>query len=276
MKKRAEFLLKIIYKNIFILQIAIIQYSCDLPWDAGPQPTYLEKQEYKNQFNILGIIRPGTLDGVPLSFVHLETTYDYFNEPDSTKIGDALVSLFSIDGTFVIDTLEMTFTNFNGIFSTNEYRTINIDTSDSLLAGKTFSISCQKQGYPELTSETTVPNIPEIVNDDLLIQPQKIIFDILRDDQVKVYDIYLNIGNQEFMERYLQPDIGNTHIELNFNRANSSTGQLTIYAYDLKLSEYITYNVIIKPQTYQDRYSTVENGFGCFGSLNILEKEISF
>jgi len=247
-----------------------------LPWEAGPQPTYLEKQDYKNQFNILGVIRPGNFNGVPLSYVHLETTYDYFNVPDSTKIGDALVQLFRFNDTSTVDTIEMDFTNLNGIFSSKEYRTVEIDTIASILAGKTFGISCQKEGYPELTSETTIPNIPVIVNDDINVQSGKIEFDILRDELVKVYDIYLSVGNQQFTERYLRPDIGNTHVTINYTNNNSTTGKLTVYAYDLKLSEYITFNVIIKPQTYQDSYSTVENGYGCFGSLNLLNKEIIF
>jgi hypothetical protein len=261
---------------IITFSIIFLVVGCDLPWDPGPQPTYLERKYYQNQFNILGIIRPGTIAGVPLSFVHLETTYDYFNIPDSTEIGDAQVTLLQFNGSLVIDTLHMTFTNFEGIFSKKEYRSLEIDSVDSILAGKTYSISCKMSGYPELTSETTIPDIPVIINNNVVIQSGKIVFDVLRDELVQVYDIYLSFGSKEFMERYVRPDIGNTHVELNFTNSYSTTGKLTIYAYDLKLSEYITYNVIIKPQTYQDRYSTVEKGYGCFGSLNILEKNLIF
>jgi len=263
------------YKILIFITIIFLM-SCDLPWDAGPQPNYIDKIAYQNQFNILGVLRPGNVAGASLSFVHLETTYDYFNIPDSTKIGDAQVNLFCFNDSSTIDTIEMAFTNYNGIFETKEYRSLEIDSVDSILAGKTFGISCIKSGYPELTSETTIPEVPKIANDNVVIQSGKIIFDILKDELVQVYDIYLNFGNQEFRERYVRPDFGNTHIELHYSNRNSNTGILTIYAYDLKLSEYITYNVIIKPQTYQERYSTVENGFGCFGSLNILVKNLTF
>ena len=60
------------------------------------------------------------------------------------------------------------------------------------------------------------------------------------------------------------------------NSYNVHAGQVKIIAYDYHLSEYITYNVNIKPNTYRDDYSTVENGYGCFGSLNITEQEIYF
>lgn len=250
--------------------------SCDLPWQPGPQPNYIDKIAYQDQFNVLGVLRPGYNSIAPLSYVHLETTYDFFDSPDSTKIGDAQVSLFCYNDSSIIDTLNLIFTNYNGIFDTKEYRTLDIDTVDSILAGKTYSISCKKLGYPELTSETTIPTIPVIVNDNINIQSGKIVFDILRDEGVKVYDIYLNYNNYEIVHRELQPDYGNTNVEINFSAGSTGTGKLTIYAYDLKLSEYMTYNVIIKPQTYQDRYSTVDNGFGCFGSLNILEKNIEF
>ena len=59
-------------------------------------------------------------------------------------------------------------------------------------------------------------------------------------------------------------------------QSSESTGLLIIYAYDLQLSEYITYNVSIKPNTYRSDYSTVDNGFGCFGSLNVFSKMINF
>ena len=59
-------------------------------------------------------------------------------------------------------------------------------------------------------------------------------------------------------------------------QSSESAGLLIIYAYDLQLSEYMTYNVSIKPNTYRSDYSTVDNGFGCFGSLNIYSKVIDF
>ena len=88
--------------------------------------------------------------------------------------------------------------------------------------------------------------------------------------------IFLEINQKEYAGRFVRPETGNINATIQFERKNASEAILTIYAYDQKLSEYVTYNIIIKPQTYQSTYSTVENGYGCFGSLNILKKTITF
>ena len=128
-------------KFLIILIIITICTGCDLPWQPGPQPNYIERNTYQNQFNVLGILRPGNVAGAPLSFVHLETTYDYFDIPDSTKIGDATVKLFYYNDSSQIDTIEMQFTNYNGVFDTKEYRTLEIDSIDSLMKAVPSTIS---------------------------------------------------------------------------------------------------------------------------------------
>ena len=75
---------------------------------------------------------------------------------------------------------------------------------------------------------------------------------------------------------YFPIEIDNSVELYGLENDSASEGKLIIYAYDIKLSEYITYNIIIKPQTYQSNYSTVNNGFGCFGSMNLLEKTLTF
>jgi hypothetical protein len=261
---------------INILFIIFFIVSCDLPWEPGPQPSYLDNERFQPKLNILGIIRPGNIVGHPLSFIHLERSHGYLNFPDSLEVGDAQVRLFLYDGTKIIDSTTFRYTNFGGIFATHEYRSMKIDTIAGRLARKTFGISCKRSGYPELAGQTTVPEIPAIVDANIEINNGEIKFSILRDDLVGVYDVYLRYGQQQINVRFIRPEQGNTSVKLGYNQEETTTGELTVYAYDLNLSKYITYNIIIKPQTYQTTYSTVENGYGCFGSLNILEQTLNF
>ena len=81
---------------------------------------------------------------------------------------------------------------------------------------------------------------------------------------------------QQVSDRIQQPETGDLTVTIDIEQSSESAGLLIIYAYDLQLSEYITYNVIIKMNSYRSDYSTVDNGFGCFGSLNIFSKMINF
>jgi len=86
----------------------------------------------------------------------------------------------------------------------------------------------------------------------------------------------LIIGQKAYTDRIQRPEVGDIAVTIAIEPSGESTGLLIIYAYDLQLSEYITYNVSIKPNTYRSDYSTVDNGFGCFGSLNVFSKMINF
>ena len=125
-----------------------------------------------------------------------------------------------------------------------------------------------------------------------------------------LYDVYFIIGQNAYTDRIQRPETGDIAVTIEFQgvrsnnwdicdfftnkkittykakmsndfislpeQSSESTGLLIIYAYDLQLSEYMTYNVSIKPNTYRSDYSTVDNGFGCFGSLNVFSKMINF
>ena len=115
-----------------------------------------------------------------------------------------------------------------------------------------------------------------MVNDAILVNTNSISFSIIRDSSTALYDVYLIIGQQAYADRIQRPEAGDIAATIAFEPSSETAGLLIIYAYDLQLSEYITYNVIIKTNTYRSDYSTVDNGFGCFGSLNIFSRMITF
>ena len=264
--KKINFLY-ILFGFLFVLM------CCENPITGyGPQPVYINKSEFKPSLNIFGILRPDHLQGYPASFIHIEEIFPIASShPDNFDIKDATVTVYSRQEAQLADTVHFLYTNFDSVFSRYEYRPENFIPA----AGRMYTISCVKEGYPVLTGSTIVPGVPVIANDTIYIDNNNIDFEIMPDSLVALYDIFL--ASEEYGSynlRVRKPETGNIQVRFDNPFPEIKNGRLIIYAYDKNLSEYLTYNISIKPNTYQGRYSTVENGHGCFGSLNILSKTI--
>lgn len=247
--------------------------GCENPITGyGPQPVYLDKQEYRPMLNVFGVLRPGTQDGIPLSFVHLEESFPLTSYPDTIEVRDADVTLFRYEGDVILDSMVFVYTHFDSTFQKSEYR----HTEFYPVENRTYGISCRKAGFPELTSKTTVPSIPGIVEGSIEINTNRLTFSILRDSSAALYDITLWIGEHSYNQRLRRPEVGHIDVAFDLETNHGASGVLLVYAYDLQLSEYMTYNVNVKYNSYRSDYSTVENGFGCFGSLNVLERTVTF
>jgi len=248
--------------------------GCENPITGyGPQPNFIDEHDHKPMLNVFGVLRPEIQYGVPLSFVHLEETISVTSEyPDSFDVVDARVTLYHYQNNLIIDSVKFSYNNFNSVFEENAYRPFNFYP----LEQHTYGLSCQKEGYPELTAKTTVPLTPRIIENSLQITDNLLFFSIIPDSLTALYDVYFNIGEREYKSRILRPELGDIQVTINYSRSSEKEGTLIIYAYDLKLSEYFTNTIIIKPNTYQGSISTVENGYGSFGTLNVLEKTINF
>jgi hypothetical protein len=257
---------------LIILTITLLFISCEDPFTGcGPQPIYLEKEPFKPMLNILGVLRPDSVQDLPASFVHVEGVYSISTiYPERFDLEDALVKIYCYRGEQISDSLDFVYTGFDSIFASNEYRSAEFFPVEREL----YHISCYREGYFKLTGQTTVPAKPVIVNDMIQVGQNRIFFEISPDSLAALYDISLNIGEVVLSQRIRKPEYGNIAVTIDLPLTQQNSAQLEIYAYDLNLSEYLTYNISIKPNTYQGNYSTVENGYGCFGSLNILKRTI--
>jgi len=254
--------------------LLLLLTSCENPITGyGPQPEFLDEHKHKPMLNVFGVLRPEQELGVPLSYVHLEAAYSVTSDyPDSFIIADAEVGLRRYSGNTVQDSLNLVYTNFDTLFSEHEYRSLDFYPQP----GETYGIVCRRDGFPVLTSQTTMPFVPIIEAGSMEIKDEELSFSIVRDPLAGLYDVFLWVDEQRFAARVLRPETGNTGINLKFNKGNIESGTLYIYAYDMKLTEYMTSVITVKPNTYQPPVSTVENGYGCFGSLNVLEQVIEF
>jgi hypothetical protein len=248
--------------------LLIVNCSSLNPVTPGPQPHYLEDVKHDPMLNVFGILRPDSLGFVPLSYVHLEFSFPTDNIPDSIIIPDAQVKIFKVDGTRTVDSCYFDYTDL-GLFPTQEYRHASFFPQKG-----TYRLICQKEGFPVLSAETTVPNVPVIQEETIQRQGNSFSFQIMRDEQAGLYEVVLEGRNRLIKDRFLRPNSGDVPISLSLDGVPKEVFQLTIYAFDLNLSEYLTYNLSIKPDIYQKDFSTVQNGFGCFGAMNIYKRMI--
>ncbi len=248
--------------------------GCENPITGnGPQPNFFDERDHEPLLNIFGILRPGIEYGLPLSFVHLEGSFSVTAEyPESFNILDASVVLYRYDNNIIKESIDCIYTNFNVPDFDPEYRPEGFYP----VTKQTYGISCKKEGYPELTAQTTVPAQPQIAGNSIQLTKNVLKFTIIQDSSTALYDIYLQIGEKQFQTRIPEPENINLDVELEYQKGDEKEGLLTIYAYDLNLSNYLTTTITVKPNTYQEPPGTVKNGYGSFGSLNILNKTIIF
>jgi len=259
--------------TLVMITVIGIMTGCENPITGyGPQPVYLDKQEHRPMLNVFGVLRPGTQNGMPLSFVHLEESFSVTSSPDVIEVRDADVTLFRYEGDVIVDSTAFTYTHFDSTFQRSEYRHAEFYPVEY----QTYGLSCRRSGFPELTSKTTVPSVPAIIEDSFEIDTNRLAFSILGDSLAALYDITLWVGEHLYNQRLRRPEVGNIDVAFDLDANHGLSGTLLIYAYDLQLSKYMTYNVNVKYNTYRSDYSTVENGLGCFGSLNVLERIVTF
>ncbi len=261
--------------NLIFISLLILFSSCsdDFWFDflLGPQPKFIDDNEFTPGLSILGVIRPDSIDSEPLSYILVEKLIAAVNtEPDSFNIVDAQVMVFKINDNVIVDSFEFVF-DTTQLFP-SIYRPVDFQPQ----AGDSYTIRCRKEGLPELTASTTVPNVPAIENDLITVTANKVQFSILSHPSASLYDVFLFSGNYPIMKRVLKDQNGSTFIEIILNESLDENAFVIIYAYDANLSSYVTApNIFIKPNTYRPPFSNVTGGYGCFGSMNILVRNIN-
>jgi hypothetical protein len=235
----------------------------------GGQPTFEDSHPFVAGINIFAVIRPDSIDAKSMNVINIEKVIPAVsNADDSTTLTDFNAVIYKINNNIIIDSLSF-------IFSYPDTTFTHQPSDFKPLPGNHFKISCKSTGLPVLTAETVIPNQPVILNDIIYIDTNNIQFSILADSTAFLYDIYLFVGSNQYYQRILRAKSGNTSIEIDANFLGMVDKKLLIYAYDKNLSEYFTApNLFIKPNTYRPPFSNVQNGYGCFGSLNLLSKKL--
>ena len=255
---------------IFCDVFSLLLMQCDgaNPTALGPQPTTLKETKHQPLLNVFGVLRPDTLAELPRSFVHLEFVYDAKESPDSTLVTDADVTVVRADSSLSADSVAFIYTELNNLASP-EYRNTLFFPKPGI-----YRLVCRKDGFPELTAETVLPHVPIIRDRHIEINDTQLSFSLIQDENVGLVEVILDGDEWQVRDRFLPPEKGDIPVTLALSPKCLGVCKLSVYAYDLNLSEYLTANMSVKPNVYLEGLRIVNNGFGCFGSLNVLVQKI--
>ena len=235
----------------------------------GSQPTFEDGHAFVAGINVFAVIRPDSTDGKSMNLIHIEKVIPAISSTDdSTTLTDFNAVVYKIVNKVITDSLSFTFTYPDTTFT-------HKPTDFKPEPGNHFKMICQSPGLPDLSAETVIPNQPVIAGNSINTAMNKIQFSITADTTAFLYDIYLFVGRNQYYQRILRAKTGDTSVAIDVDVSSATNTTLVIYAYDKNLSEYLTApNLFIKPNTYRPPFSTVQHGYGCFGSLNLLTKKL--
>jgi len=252
------FALKFTLFLIGALTYLLVFNTCDLPTDPGPMPKSIIETEFEPGLNIFGVLRADSVSGS--SFIHVETvmkteemyegTGEIFDTTVTVQMGDSATGeVFTF--TMIEDTT---------------YRGYYFNDSFQPISGHRYSLEVQSEILPTLKAETLVPVRPEVVPNSLRISNTTLEFQISTTADTYQYNCYLFFGD-ECLEKQVAND-GKPLLNIAFGLSDMPT-KLVIIGYDQNLAEYLNSLPSFIPQTFHEMVITVENGYGCFGSLAV-------
>ncbi len=239
--------------------MVLLFFGCDLPTEPGPMPTDIIVTEFEPKLNILGVLRNDGVEGS--SFIRVERAYRYEDVDEqnfSTVVDDAEVTVqysAGADYAFVF----VTGTDLGEVYKSSSYLPGS---------GENYQLTITADGFPDVTANATIPYPPAIDSTSLEVTTSNVNFELLSADDVGLYDLFLICENDTLDKRLVPSGENSLQVEFTIPSAAGEPVQAEIYGYDVNLSEYLISAITIKPQTYLETVTTVDGGYGCFGSLS--------
>jgi hypothetical protein len=224
------------------------------------QPRF-EKNSYTPGLNIFGILRPDSTGSFNNSFIHIEKVLPALGKIDSFSVDTVLVTVGGFNSG-----QEFNFAlNSDSIFSQNAYRLDGIFTPKP---GEIYTLTCDLEEYPVLKATTIIPQKAEMVENSLQAEDNYLAFEIKNDTSIFMLDVYCYSGDTLYgYNRFAAETQSNTLIELSVN--GNKIKSIVVFSYDYNMAKYyLTSNTSLNFNKYRNSYSTVENGYGVFGSVN--------
>lgn len=254
-----------IKRTIYCILVFVLLLSCDLPHQPGPMPTDIVETEFEPGLNILGVLRADGIQGT--SFININralTTEEIYSE---------VIENFSpeVDHVKVMSPIDSTTYYFS---QTNVNATDWLDYTNSSLyarSGETYNLEISAPGFPLLTAETAIPQGPWINKGSWEINRGEVKFDISHHASAFEYKIYLYF-DEAVLEKVVKPGSEDIiPVEWRFNEIYGDPVHLQITALDENLTRYGNSPISFIPNTYHPDASTVEGGYGCFGSVAVSD-----
>jgi len=236
--------------------------SCELPHQPGPMPSVIIETEFERGLNIMGVLRAD--DEAGSSFININralTTEEIYADTIlnfSPDVNHVKVSAMGSGS-------EHLFLRDEDSSDWGNYR----DTTLIAIPGETYHIEIVAPGFPTLTGNTLIPANPQLVPNSLLSSSQDVSFQIEHAASAYEYKLYLFFAGT-VLEKVVKPIEGEAiDIDWSFDGSLGSPLYLGLTALDENLTRYGNSPISFIPNTYHPDGSTVEGGYGCFGSIAI-------
>lgn len=236
--------------------------SCDLPTDPGSLPKTLIETEYQPKLNVFGVLRADDVNGS--SFIHVQKTLSTEEMYEGGEIFDttAVVRISDLEtGTdFRFEMIEDT--THRGYYYNAEFMPE---------CGHRYTLEVRSDILPTLTAETVVPVQPEIAPQSLTVTGAELRFHLRVTTDTGQYICVLFSGEAYVEKQIVNENGGEVPVAFDLADMNAAPTRLVIIGLDHNLTEYRNSTPLFIPQTYHEMVISVENGFGCFGSLAVTE-----
>ena len=254
-------------KHVLLFIIVLLVNACELPHQPGPMPKDIVETEFEPGLNILGVLRADDVMGSSFIVINRAlTTEEIYSEyiPNfSPEVDFARVrSVRSGDDYF-----------FSKGEDTTDWGNY-LDTTLTIETGESYSLEIQAPGFPLLTANTRIPQKPEAVTGSISVEQDRVTFQLQHDPGAFEYKLYL-LFPDKVLEKVVKPmNEEFIEIEWGFSSSNGSPVFLMLSALDENLTRYGNSPISFIPNTYHADGSTVDGGYGCFGSVAITIYEL--
>ncbi|MDA3891806.1 MAG: hypothetical protein PF517_09100 [Salinivirgaceae bacterium] len=223
------------------------------------QPTNINS-EYKPGLNVFGMLKSGDIYDDQNHFFEVHKII-HISDTSAITVENARIALQQRGRENILHVYHIG----DGIYSNS-----NIYVNP----GQTWDYSCVNDTF-RVTSTTTLPYMPKISAGSLNKTENSISFSIDNDTSAYMYDIYYIIDTvmeKNVIKRLIPEDQLNTKVCIDITDSPKMGFELLfVIAYDKNYEKYIsTSNRFFKPNAYRPRFTTVDGGYGCFGSCTSL------
>lgn len=249
-------------KAFVIFSLGFLLSSCEKVFEAYVglplQPDNINSV-YLPGLNVFGVLKAGPIIDTSNHFFEVQYIIHVFDTID-ISIYDAEISLQNDSNTYSL-------THFgDGLYVNSEL---------APMPGEEWNYSCVYDTF-EVTSQTIIPNTPVVKESTIVVKNGSLAFNIDYDASAYMYDVYY-IDEYSYASKRIVPANGkNIEVQLDIKYNESSAISLMyVIAYDRKYEQYIsTSNIFFKPNAFRPRFTCVDGGYGCFGSLCSLEIDL--
>ena len=258
-------------KYFVFLILAVLGYSCEYYLGLDQQPKF-RNQNIEEGLNIFALLRPDSVEGYNRSSVYVHKVLPVMQTEGFNILQNTDIRIEKIINDEIVDAVSFPLVASNAVFTDISYRPVSYFAPKE---GERYRIVCKHVDYPEATGETIIPSQPEIKQNSLKVSGRVVSFTLSPDSLIGMIDIYHVINNTHIPAARIIPTTNEeTDVELNLP-LNPSGTKLLLFAYDHNMAVYIgNSNISLNFNKFRTTISTLESGFGVFGSMNFREVDL--